>query len=52
MPDMWSCARVSREDQQLALQFDTLEAAGVPRANIIEEKGSGVRQRPDFDALA
>ena len=37
--------------RELALQLDALEAAGVPRANIVEEKESGVRQRPAFDAL-
>ena len=51
MPDMWGYARVSREDQQLALQLDALAAAGVPHSNIIKEKESGVRQRPAFDAL-
>ena len=45
MPDVWGYARVSREDQQLDLQLDALEAAGVPRANIVEEKESGARQR-------
>lgn len=51
MPDVWGYARVSREDQQLALQLDALTAAGVPHGNIIKEKESGVRQRPGFDAL-
>jgi putative DNA-invertase from lambdoid prophage Rac len=51
VPDVWGYARVSREDQQLDLQLDALEAAGVPRANIVEEKESGARQRPGFDAL-
>ncbi len=51
MPSVWGYARVSREDQQLALQLDALEAAGVPRANIVEEKGSGARQRAGFEAL-
>jgi DNA invertase Pin-like site-specific DNA recombinase len=48
---VWGYARVSREDQHLALQLDALEAAGVIRANIVEEKESGARQRPAFDAL-
>ena len=51
MPDVWGYARVSREDQQLDLQLDAIEAAGVPRANIVEEKESGARRRPGFDAL-
>ena len=51
MPDVWGYARVSHEDQQLALQLDALAAAGVPHGNIIKEKESGVRQRPAFDAL-
>ncbi len=41
----------SREDQQLSLQLDALPAAGVPHADIIKEKESGIRQRPGFDAL-
>jgi DNA invertase Pin-like site-specific DNA recombinase len=51
MPTVWGYARVSREDQALALQLDALEAAGVPLANIVQEKESGARQRPAFDAL-
>ena len=51
MPAVWGYARVSREDQQLALQLDALQAAGVPATNIMQEKESGVRQRPVFDAL-
>ena len=51
MPSVWGYARVSREDQNLALQLDALEAAGVIQANIVEKKGSGARQRPGFDAL-
>ena len=46
MPAVWGYARVSREDQALALQLDALEAAGVPSANIVQEKESGARQRP------
>ena len=51
MPSVWGYARVSREDQNLALQLDALEAAGVIQANIVEEKESGARQRPGFSAL-
>ena len=51
MPAVWGYARVSREDQALALQLDALEAAGVPSAHIVQEKESGARQRPVFDAL-
>ena len=51
MSAVWGYARVSREDQALALQLDALEAAGVPLANIVQEKESGARQRPAFDAL-
>jgi len=51
MPAVWGYARVSREDQALALQLDALEAAGVLLANIVQEKESGARQRPAFDAL-
>ena len=51
MPAVWGYARVSREDQQLALQLDALQAAGVSETNIVQEKESGARQRPAFDAL-
>jgi len=51
MSAVWGYARVSRENQALALQLDALEAAGVPLANIVQEKASGARQRPAFDAL-
>lgn len=51
MSAVWGYARVSREDQALALQLDALEAAGVPSANVVQEKESGARQRPVFDAL-
>lgn len=51
MPAVWGYARVSREDQALALQLDALEAAGVPSARIVQEKESGARQRPAFEAL-
>ena len=51
MPAVWGYARVSREDQALALQLDALEAAGVPPTHIVQEKESGARQRPAFEAL-
>ncbi len=51
MPAVWGYARVSREDQVLSLQLDALESAGVLLANIVQEKESGARQRPAFDAL-
>ena len=51
MPAVWGYARVSREDQQLALQLDALQAAGVPETNIVQEKESGAGRRPAFDAL-
>ena len=51
MASVWGYARVSREDQNLALQLDALDAAGVISANVVEEKESGARQRPGFNAL-
>jgi DNA invertase Pin-like site-specific DNA recombinase len=51
VPFVWGYARVSREDQNLALQLDALEAAGVIQANIVEERESGAQQRPGFNAL-
>ena len=50
VPSVWGYARVSREDQNLALQLDALEAAGVTQANMVEEKESGARQRPGVNA--
>jgi DNA invertase Pin-like site-specific DNA recombinase len=44
-------ARVSREDQELALQVDALVAAGVPPGNIVRDKMSGVADRPRFAKL-
>ena len=44
-------ARVSREDQELALQVDALAAAGVPTGNIVRDKMSGVADRPRFAKL-
>lgn len=48
---VWGYARVSKEDQRLALQLDALEAAGVPCGNVVTDEESGARQRPAFDAL-
>jgi DNA invertase Pin-like site-specific DNA recombinase len=36
-------ARVSTEDQTMALQHDALKADGVPRTRVYEEKASGAR---------
>jgi DNA invertase Pin-like site-specific DNA recombinase len=44
-------ARVSREDQELALQVDALVAAGVAPGNIVRDKMSGVADRPRFAKL-
>ena len=44
-------ARVSREDQDLALQVDALTAVGVPPGNIVRDKMSGVADRPRFVRL-
>ena len=44
-------ARVSREDQELALQVDALVAAGVAPGNIVREKMSGAADRPRFAKL-
>jgi DNA invertase Pin-like site-specific DNA recombinase len=44
-------ARVSREDQELALQVDALVAAGVAPGNIVKDKMSGVADRPRFSKL-
>lgn len=44
-------ARVSKEDQSLALQIDALMAAGVAPKSIVQEKLSGVVERPRFAKL-
>ena len=44
-------ARVSREDQELALQVDALAAAGVAPGDIVREKMSGVADCPRFAEL-
>ena len=43
---MYGYARVSREDQDLALQLDALHAAGVHTANLVQDKVSGAKERP------
>jgi DNA invertase Pin-like site-specific DNA recombinase len=48
---MYGYARVSREDQDLALQLDALHAAGVPAANVVQDKASGAKERPALDKL-
>ena len=49
----WGYARVSTEDQELGLQISALRAAGVPEANIVQEKVSGKAgsERPRYAAL-
>jgi DNA invertase Pin-like site-specific DNA recombinase len=49
----WGYARVSTEDQELGLQIVALRAAGVPDANIVQEKASGRTgsDRPLYAAL-
>ena len=44
-------ARVSREDQELALQIDALTTAGVEPERLVKEKLSGVAERPRFTKL-
>jgi putative DNA-invertase from lambdoid prophage Rac len=45
-------ARVSTDDQDVALQVDALRAAGVPAENIIEETIGGAKSaKPKLDAL-
>ena len=48
---MYGYARVSREDQDLALQLDALHAAGVPAANVAQDEASGAKERPALDKL-
>jgi DNA invertase Pin-like site-specific DNA recombinase len=51
-PITWGYARVSREEQELALQIDALLKAGVAPENLVEEKASGARDdRVKFQAL-
>ena len=53
MAQVWGYARVSTEDQELGLQVTALREAGVPEANIIQEKASGKAgaDRPHYAAL-
>jgi len=53
MGTTWGYARVSTEDQELGLQTTALRVAGVPEANIIQEKASGKAgsDRPLYAAL-
>jgi len=53
MGQVWGYARVSTEDQDTGLQRAALLAAGVPEANIVEEKASGGARavRPLYQAL-
>ena len=53
MGTTWGYARVSTEDQELGLQVTALREAGVPEANIVQEKASGKAgsDRPLYAAL-
>src|ERR1700760_2700607 len=53
MGQIWGYARVSTEDQELGLQIVALRMAGVPDANIVQEKASGKTgsDRPLYAAL-
>jgi DNA invertase Pin-like site-specific DNA recombinase len=53
MGKSYGYARVSTEDQELGLQITALRDAGVPEANIVQEKASGKAgtDRPLYDAL-
>ena len=53
MGTTWGYARVSTEDQELGLQITALRDAGVPEANIVQEKASGKAgsDRPLYAAL-
>lgn len=51
MATTYGYARVSREDQDLALQLDALHAAGVHPENIVQDKASGAKERPALDKL-
>jgi DNA invertase Pin-like site-specific DNA recombinase len=53
MGTTWGYARVSTENQELGLQITALRDAGVPEANIVQEKASGKAgsDRPLYAAL-
>jgi DNA invertase Pin-like site-specific DNA recombinase len=53
MAQTYGYARVSSEDQELGLQVSALREAGVPEANIVQEKASGKAgsDRPLYEAL-
>jgi DNA invertase Pin-like site-specific DNA recombinase len=53
MGKSYGYARISTEDQELGLQITALRDAGVPEANIVQEKASGKAgtDRPLYDAL-
>jgi DNA invertase Pin-like site-specific DNA recombinase len=53
MGAIWGYARVSTEDQELGLQITALRDAGVPEANIVQEKASAKAgsDRPRYTAL-
>jgi DNA invertase Pin-like site-specific DNA recombinase len=53
MGKIYGYARVSTEEQELGLQVSALLAAGVPEANIVQEKASGKAgsERPLYAAL-
>jgi DNA invertase Pin-like site-specific DNA recombinase len=50
-PIAWGYARVSTDQQELALQVDALTAVGVRREHLIEETASGAKERPALAAL-
>jgi len=50
-PITWGYARVSTDQQELALQIDALTAAGIRREHLIEETASGAKERPVLAAL-
>jgi DNA invertase Pin-like site-specific DNA recombinase len=51
MGTLYGYARVSREDQDLALQLDALHGAGVSPCNVVTDKLSGAKDRPALDKL-
>jgi DNA invertase Pin-like site-specific DNA recombinase len=51
MGTLYGYARVSRDDQDLALQLDALHAAGVHPEHVVSDKLSGAKERPALDKL-